>query len=130
MERLRVLMVDDEVEFLRAMVKVLRKRDLDATGVESGPDALELLEKEPFDVVILDFLMPGMDGMETLKEIKGKWPYTEVIMLTAVGSVESGIEGMRRGAFDYVLKPADIEELVEKIHQAHERKLLHERGGL
>ena len=124
MDKLRVLMVDDEVDFLNAMVKVLRRRDLDVIGVGSGPEAFELLEQEPFDVVVLDFMMPDMDGMEVLRQIKSKWPFTEVIMLTAVGSVESGIEGMRWGAFDYVLKPTAIEELVEKIHQADERKRL------
>jgi DNA-binding response OmpR family regulator len=130
MEKLRVLMVDDETEFLRAMVKVLRKRGMDVSGEESGQDALDRMEKEPFDVVVLDFMMPGLDGMETLKRIKRKWPDTEVIMLTAVGSVEMGLEGMRQGAFDYVLKPAEIDDLMEKIRQAGERKSLHGSDAL
>jgi DNA-binding response OmpR family regulator len=125
MEKLRVLMVDDETEFLRAMVKVLRKRGMDACGEESGQAALDRMEKEAFDVVILDFMMPGLDGMEALRRIKRKWPDTEVIMLTAVGSVEAALEGMRNGAFDYVLKPAEIDDLMEKIRQAGERKSLH-----
>ena len=130
MTKPRVLMVDDEVEFLNAMVKVLRKREMDVTGVSSGSEALAALRGEPIDVVLLDYMMPGMNGMDALREIKKQWPYTEVIMLTAVGSVESGIEGMRRGAFDFVLKPADIDELVDKIRQAYERKVLHSRDGV
>lgn len=124
MERPRVLMVDDEVDYLEAMVKVLRKRGVNVVGAESGEKAMELLEKEPMDVTLLDNKMPGMSGMEALKQMKRKWPSMEVIMLTALGSVESGIEGMRMGAFDYVMKPADIDDLVDKIRQAYERRLL------
>ncbi|MGQ9655102.1 MAG: response regulator [Thermodesulfobacteriota bacterium] len=124
MERPRVLMVDDEVDYLEAMVKVLRKRGVNVVGAESGEKAMDLLEKESIDVTLLDNKMPGMSGMEALKQMKRKWPSMEVIMLTALGSVESGIEGMRMGAFDYVMKPADIDDLVEKIRQAYERRLL------
>lgn len=124
MERPRVLMVDDEVDYLEAMVKVLRKRGINVVGAESGEKAMELLEKESMDVTLLDNKMPGMSGMEALKQMKRKWPLMEVIMLTALGSVESGIEGMQMGAFDYVMKPADIDDLVDKIRQAYERRLL------
>jgi len=124
MERPRVLMVDDEVDYLEAMVKVLRKRGVNVVGVDSGEKAMELLSREPMDVTVLDNKMPGMSGMETLKQMKRRWPLMEVIMLTALGSVESGIEGMQSGAFDYVMKPADIDDLVEKIRQAYQRKLL------
>ncbi len=124
MERPRVLMVDDEVDYLEAMVKVLRKRGVNVVGAESGERAMEILEREPMDVTLLDNKMPGMSGMEALKQMKRKWPLMEVIMLTALGSVESGIEGMQMGAFDYVMKPANIDDLVEKIRQAFERRLL------
>jgi DNA-binding NtrC family response regulator len=107
-------------------VKVLRKRNLHCIGVDRGLKAIEILEKEPFDVVVLDFRMPGMDGIQTLKEIKRRWPLVEVIMLTAFGSVEMGIQGMQLGAFDYVMKPPDLDDLIDKIAQAYERKLLHE----
>ncbi len=122
----RVLIVDDEPDFLETIVKRLRKRQVDATGVGSGEEALELLQGQSFDVVILDVRMPGMDGIETLKEIKRKSPLTEVIMLTGHASVESGVQGMQFGAFDYVVKPADFDELMEKVSQATERKALHE----
>ncbi len=126
MEAFRVLIVDDELDFLETIVKRLKRRKVDATGIDSGTRALDLLEKEHFDVVILDVRMPGMDGIETLKEIKRKRPLLEVIMLTGHASVESGVQGMQYGAFDYVMKPADIDDLLEKIQGAYERKALHE----
>lgn len=124
MEKAKVLLVDDEAEFLRSLVKVLGRRGLEVEGVTSGREALERMRESPFDVVVLDLMMPGMDGLETLKHIKAMWPQTEVILLTAVGSVEKGLQGMRGGAFDYVLKPMDVEELVEKIKEAWERRWL------
>jgi two-component system, OmpR family, response regulator len=126
MRDFRVLIVDDELDFLETIVKRLKRRKVDATGIDSGIKALELLEKEHFDVVILDVRMPGMDGIETLKEMKRKRPLLEVIMLTGHASVESGVQGMQYGAFDYVMKPADIDDLLERIHGAYERKALHE----
>ncbi len=130
MEKAKVLLVDDEGEFLQSLVKVLGRRGLDVEGVTSGQEALERMEKTPFDVVVLDLMMPGMDGMETLKRIKSAWPQTEVILLTAVGSVDMGLQGMSAGAFDYVLKPMDVDELVEKIRQAHERSWLQLEASL
>ncbi len=126
MEDFRVLIVDDELDFLETILKRLKRRKIDAMGVSSGKDALDLLERQPFDVVILDVRMPGMDGIETLKEMKKRRPLMEVIMLTGHASVEAGMQGMQLGAFDFVMKPADIDELLEKIRQAHERKQLHE----
>jgi two-component system OmpR family response regulator len=126
MEDFRVLIVDDELDFLETILKRLKRRKIDATGVSSGKEALDLLERQPFDVVILDVRMPGMDGIETLKEMKKRRPLMEVIMLTGHASVEAGMQGMQLGAFDFVMKPAEIDELLEKIRQAHERKQLHE----
>jgi two-component system, OmpR family, response regulator len=126
MQKFRVLIIDDEPDFLETLVKRLKKRNLDASGVGSGEDALCAIENASFDVAILDMRMPGMDGIETLKEIKHKSPLTEVIMLTGHASVESGMQGMQFGAFDYMIKPADFEELFEKVKQACERKRLHE----
>lgn len=126
MHDFRVLIVDDEIDFLETIVKRLKRRKVDATGIDSGIKALKLLETEQFDVVILDVRMPGMDGIETLKELKKKRPLLEVVMLTGHASVESGVQGMQYGAFDYVMKPADIDDLLEKIREAYERKALHE----
>jgi two-component system, OmpR family, response regulator len=126
MENLRVLVVDDEPDFLETIVKRLKRRGINAAGVETGKLALQLLEDEAYDVVVLDFLMPGMDGLETLKHLKKRKPFVEVIILTGHASVESGIQGMQHGAFDYVMKPADLDELMDKIRQAFERKKIHE----
>ena len=131
MENLKVLVVDDEADFLETIVMRLRRRKIDTTGVDGGKKALEIVENERFDVVVLDVLMPGMDGIETLKLLKKKDPFIEVIILTGHGSVESGLQGMQFGAFDYIMKPADLDELLEKIQQAYERKRIHEeRHGL
>jgi DNA-binding NtrC family response regulator len=131
MDNLRVLVVDDEADFLETVVMRLRRRKIDACGVDGGKKALEIVENERFDVVVLDVLMPGLDGIETLKLLKQKKPFIEVIILTGHGSVESGLQGMQFGAFDYIMKPADLDELLEKIQQAYERKRLHEeRHGL
>ena len=126
MQKFRVLVVDDEVDFLETFVDRLKMRYLDVIGVESGEKALELLDKQGFDVAILDVKMPGMDGIETLREMKRKMPLMEVIMLTGHASVESGIEGMKLGAYDYIMKPADIDDLMEKMRRASERKSIHE----
>ncbi|MCU0573508.1 MAG: response regulator [Syntrophobacteraceae bacterium] len=126
MESFRVLVVDDELDFLETLVKRLRRRKVDASGVSSGVEALQLLEQEHFDVVILDIRMPGFDGIETLREMKRKRPLMEVILLTGHASVESGMQGMQLGAFDYVMKPAEFDEILDKVRQAFDRKTLHE----
>jgi two-component system OmpR family response regulator len=126
MEKFKVLIVDDEQDFLETIVKRLKARGIDVSGAESGYQALELIENSNFDVVILDVKMPGLDGIETLREMKKKKPLVEVIMLTGHASVESGIQGMQLGAFDYVMKPVALDELLEKMRQAYERKLIQE----
>jgi two-component system, OmpR family, response regulator len=129
MEKFKVLIVDDELDFLETIVKRLQARDVDVSGVESGYLALEALDHSPPDVIILDVRMPGMDGIETLRQIKEKKPLTEVIMLTGHASVESGIQGMQLGAFDYLMKPIALDELLEKVRQAYARKLVQEAQG-
>lgn len=126
MERFRVLVVDDEEDFLETIVKRLQDRNLDAAGVLSGEQALKFLDERDVDVVVLDVRMPGIDGIETLKEIKKRKPTIEVIMLTGHASVESGIQGMQLGAFDYVMKPVPLDELLDKMRQAYERKRIQE----
>ncbi|MGP7987966.1 MAG: response regulator [Desulfobaccales bacterium] len=129
MEKFQVLIVDDELDFLETIVKRLRARNIEVSGVESGYLALEALDSSSPDVIILDVKMPGMDGIETLREIKKRKPLTEVIMLTGHASVESGIQGMQLGAFDYLMKPIALDELLEKVRQAYERKLTQEGQG-
>ncbi len=122
-----VLLVDDEVPFVETMTKRLKKRDLLVNSAYSGQEALDILDKHRnTDVVILDVKMPGMDGIETLEKIKKSYPLTEVVMLTGHATVESAIEGMKKGAYDYLMKPCDIEQLMQKVEEATQKKLVHE----
>jgi DNA-binding NtrC family response regulator len=123
MQQVRVLLIDDEEPFVQTMVKRLTRRSCDVQYALSGQDGLKALEElGNTEVVILDVKMPGMDGIETLREIKKEFPLVEVVMLTGHATVESAIEGMKRGAFDYLMKPCDIETLVLKIEEAAARK--------
>jgi len=122
----RILIVDDEKEFTESLSERLTIRDYDVTTSLSGEDALEKVKGYNFDVVILDVKMPGIDGVETLREIKRIKPLTEVIMLTGNATVETAIQGMQLGALDYLMKPCDNEELVSKINRGYERKTEHE----
>ena len=122
-----VLLVDDEVPFVETMTKRLTKRELDVMSAHTGKDALITLDHHPgIEVVILDVKMPGMDGIETLKEIKKSYPLTEVIMLTGHATVESAIDGMKLGAFDYLMKPCDMDQLMAKVAEAAAKKRQHE----
>ena len=122
-----ILLVDDEVPFLETMTKRLKKRGFDILSAHTGLDALDQLSRHRgIDAVILDVKMPGMDGIQTLEEIKRRFPITEVIMLTGHATVESAIEGMKLGAFDYLMKPCDMEQLVSKVEAAAQRRRSHE----
>jgi DNA-binding NtrC family response regulator len=124
---IKLLLVDDESEFLETLIKRMKKRDVDAYGVNSGEEALSYLSLNPADVVVLDVKMPGMDGIETLREIKKKMPLTEVIMLTGHANLEVAIEGMESGAFDYLMKPINIDDLLYKVQDAYKKKFLQEQ---
>lgn len=120
MEKASILLVDDETAFLDAMKRRLSKRGFSVETAESGMGALELLEDKhgSVEVVILDVKMPGIDGIDTLREIKRKYPMIEVVMLTGHATVGSAIEGMKLGAFDYLMKPADIDGFSNTIMEA------------
>jgi DNA-binding NtrC family response regulator len=123
-----VMLVDDEAPFVATMTKRLTKRELTVLSASSGFEALDLLaEERGVDVVILDVRMPGMDGIQTLREIKKIRPLVEVILLTGYATVETAMEGMRLGAFDYLMKPCHIDELMAKVRVAAGRK--REREG-
>jgi len=126
MRDFNVLVVDDEDEFRELTVKRLEKRGLKAKGAASGKEALEILGHSHTDVVLLDVKMPGMDGIETLRQIRIMKPLVEVVLLTGHASVDSGIEGMKLGAFDYLMKPIELEPLIEKLADAYEKKRLHQ----
>jgi DNA-binding NtrC family response regulator len=123
MHYFNVLIVDDEEDFMNTLVKRLKKRGIDVAGCSSGEQALELMKGMIFDMVILDIKMPGgMDGIETLREIKKIRPEAEVLLLTGHGSVETSVDGMKEGAFDYLLKPVKLETLLEKMAKALDKK--------
>jgi DNA-binding NtrC family response regulator len=128
MAGIRLLLVDDEDDFRTTLANRLRKRHLEVRDVGNGTEAVEMAKETPFDIAIIDVKMPGIDGLETLRQIKQLNPWIEVIMLTGHASVESGIEGMRLGAFDYLMKPCDINELILKIEDAFQRKLVQEKS--
>ena len=118
MERLRVLLVDDEEELVSTLVERLELRNIDARGATSGPEALRLLREQTLDAVVLDVKMPGLGGLEVIKRIKEERPRLAVIFLTGHGSADDAEEGMRMGAFDYLMKPIDVETLVGILRKA------------
>ncbi|MBA3014351.1 MAG: response regulator [Proteobacteria bacterium] len=126
MTNFKVLIVDDEQDFLETTTKRMQKRNIQCETASSGKEAIEKINTGDFDVVLLDVKMPGMDGVETLREIKRIKPLIEVVMLTGHASVESGIEGMKLGAFDYLMKPMELDPLLEKIKDAYAKKRIQE----
>lgn len=127
MNDVKLLLVDDEKGFIESISRRLTHRNFQVQWAFSGIEALEKLDKnKEIEVVILDVKMPQMDGIEALEEIKKAFPLVEVIMLTGHATVETAIEGMKRGAFDYLMKPCDIEILMEKVREAGRKKRSHE----
>jgi len=118
----KVLIVDDEKDFVEIFSLRLQEQGEKVYTAYSGREALKVLELVAIDVVILDIRMPGMDGIDTLKQIKSLYPLVEVILLTGHGSTETAVEGMKLGAFDYLMKPADFEEIKIKLENARKRK--------
>ena len=122
----RVLIVDDEQDFREILTKKLNKRELDCEVAADGEIALKMFKPGKFDVVILDIKMPGKNGIEVLQEIKKIDPMAAVIMLTGHATVETGIDGIKFGAFDYLMKPVNIEQLVERLDAAYQQKRIQE----
>lgn len=118
-----VMLVDDESDFIETMSKRLQKRGFKVLTATEGKEALELVGKNRnLEVMILDVKMPGMDGIEVLREMKKSYPLIEVIMLTGHATIESAIDGMKIGAFDYLMKPCNIEQLSQKVQEAVEKR--------
>ena len=125
MSDFRVLFVDDEVDFLETILKRMQKRGVAASGVDSGEAAVTWLQQNPADMVVLDVRMrEGMDGIQTLRAVKSAFPLIEVIMLTGHASLEIAREGMKLGAFDYLMKPIDLDELLYKLEDAYQKKTI------
>jgi DNA-binding NtrC family response regulator len=123
----KLLIVDDEEAFVSAISKRLSHREIVISSAFGGQEGLERLAKDPqIDVVLLDVRMPGMDGLETLKRIKASHPTIEVIMLTGHATFESAIDGLKLGAFDYLLKPVALDDLIAKVSEAKDKKRRHE----
>lgn len=118
----KILLVDDEVVFAENMSKLLNDRGYRTTAVNSGDGAIRALEAEKFDVVVLDLKMPGMDGITTLKEIMKLGLFTETLILTGHGSIDTALEAIKIGAYDFLTKPCEIDELIEKIEGAWGKK--------
>jgi DNA-binding NtrC family response regulator len=123
----KVLLVDDEVSFVETFSERLELRDFEISKAFSGQEALQVLEENKnIEVVILDVKMPDMDGIETLAEIKRKYPLVEVMMLSGHADVASAIDGMKQGAFDYLMKPVDMDRIITKVTEAAAKKRRHE----
>ena len=122
MSNMNLLLVDDEERFLETTKMLLEKNNVKTFTATNGLDALKILNDQHIDVVILDVKMPNIDGVEVLRRIKQKHPLVEVIMLTGHASVESAVEGLKLGAFDYVIKPSEITTLIEKANKAYDKK--------
>jgi DNA-binding NtrC family response regulator len=120
----KILLVDDEKDFLDVMSERIEARGMQVTTAESAVTALKQVESGGFDAIILDLMMPGMDGLETLKAIKKKNPDLQVILLTGHATIEKGIEAMKLGAMDFLEKPADLDKLTEIIKKAQARKMI------
>lgn len=125
--KIRVLLVDDEHEFLDVLAERLQNRGFSVSKALTGDQALERIMREDIDVAVVDVLMPGRDGIEILKEIKAARPLVEVIMFTGNATVQTAVEGMKLGAYDYLMKPTESKELIEKIVKAFIRKSDHEQ---
>jgi DNA-binding NtrC family response regulator len=120
----RVLLVDDEEEFVETLAERMRSRGMEVATSNSGVEALELIDTEPYDVVILDLQMPGMDGIEALARIKRRQPDIQVVLLTGHATVEKGVEAMKQGALEFLEKPIDLSQLSEVIHRAKAEKMI------
>lgn len=114
----RVLLIDDEEEYAGTLAERLELRGISTQVVLDGDEGLAVIQRDPPDIVLLDVMMPGIGGLETLRQIKGNHPRVQVLLLTGRGSTREGIEGMRLGAFDYLMKPIQIEELIERFQAA------------
>lgn len=118
MDKMKLMLVDDEERYLLTTAKLIKKKGIDVVTAQSGAQAMDLLKSHDIHVVILDIKMPGMDGFKTLRAIKTLYPPVEVIFFTGHATMDSAIEGLQFGAFDYIMKPADIDDILTKAYEA------------
>ncbi len=124
MENDKILIVDDEPDFVEALAKRLKNHDMDVEIANGGEEALVKAKSQDFTAIVLDLKMPGMDGIETLERLKKINPDLQIILLTGHGSIREGVDSMKHGALDFLEKPADFEELLEKIKTAKAQRML------
>ena len=120
----KVLLVDDEIDFVETLAERMRTRGMDVSTTTSAIDALAKVEEESFDAIVLDLMMPEMDGLEALAVLKKKRPELQIILLTGRATVQKGIEAMKLGAMEFMEKPADLKTLTEKIKKAQAQKMV------
>ena len=130
MKGARILLVDDELDFTENMTTLLVNRGYRVTAVNSGDSAIKALIQDKYDVMVLDLKMPGMDGLATLKEVRKLQLFTETLILTGHGAIGTALEAMKLGAYDYLTKPCEVDELVEKIEDAWKKKDTEEKEHL
>ena len=123
-EEIKVLLVDDEPHFVKLLAERLAGRGFNVETAGGGSEAIDRAKEEPYDAIVLDLLMPEMDGLETLKQLKEINPDLQIILLTGHGTIDKGVEAMKLGAMDFVEKPADFKELLEKIKKAKDKRML------
>ena len=124
MAEAKVLLVDDEKEYLDILTERMRSRDFEVDKAQNGLEALEKISASTYDAIVLDMMMPGMDGIETLKRIRKDHPDMQVILLTGHATVQKGVDAIKLGALDFLEKPAEIETLTAKIKEAKDNRLL------
>lgn len=120
----KVLLVDDEDDFLKTLTQRLEVRGLKVTGATRGEEAVEIVDKQEFDAIVIDLAMPGMDGLETLKHIKENHPDAGIIMLSGQGTIKKSTEAMKLGAEDFLEKPVNLQELLTKIAEAKDKRIM------
>jgi len=120
----KVLLVDDEEEFIETLAERMRTRGMEVSTTNSGANALQMVDDENYDVVVLDLKMPGIDGLEALKRIKRRRPDIQVVLLTGHATVEKGVEAIKEGALEFLEKPVDLASLTEAIHKAKATKMV------
>ena len=124
----RILIVDDEEIVIRSCKRILAGADFTIDAVQSGLEALKMVDETDYDIVVLDIMMPGMDGLEVLQQVKERHPGVEVIMMTGLSQIKTAVQAMKLGAFDYLPKPFDPDELKHVVDRALERRVLLEEN--
>lgn len=126
-DKINILIVDDEENFLNSIKRLLEVRDFNVVAVNRGEKAIEAARNNPVDIALVDLKMPGIDGEETLKALKKEHKWLEVVILTGHGSIESAVECTKSGAYEYLQKPCELEELLEVLKNAYQKRVMNKK---